>query len=129
MGERIRPGLLVFLVGILLYSAGASAGDNLLHNPNLDQGSGDQPSYWRIQRLVSGGGSFTWVHNAGFPGELRINNRHFDVAQWAESIALAPGWYRLNGEIETTPAARSPRPRRWPREKPPRAPAPHSPLP
>lgn len=89
----------LFLSGLLL-AAPLLADSNLLGNPNLEQGAGDQPGAWRTQRLMPGGGSFTWTRKPGLGSELQVSNRGFDVAQWIQSVALRPGWYRLTGELE-----------------------------
>lgn len=85
----------------------AFAGDNLLLNPNFEEGSGDVPSYWSAHRLGRQGVGFAWVHKPGLPGQLQVTNSDFDFAQWSQSLSLQPGWYRLAGEIETKRAGRA----------------------
>ncbi len=89
------------LLSGLLLAAPVLADSNLLRNPNLEQGSGDQPSAWRTQRLTPGGGSFAWARKPKLDSELQITNSNFDIAQWSQPITLQPGWYRLTGEVES----------------------------
>ncbi len=106
----MRPRTILLALAIFVSSLPSSvvtrafAGNNLLHNSRLDQGSKGQPSDWSSERLRKTEGTFAWVHEPGSPGELQIVNRGFDLARWSQSLGLEPGWYRLTGEVETTVA-------------------------
>lgn len=97
MRKLTIPAVAALLFGLM--AAPVLAGVNLMANPNLEQGSNDQPSAWRTQRLLPGGGSFAWVRKSG--GELQVTNDRFDVAQWSQPMTLPIGSYRLTGEVRS----------------------------
>ena len=51
-------------------------------------------------------GAFKWFHPPGASGELRIfeGSKPY-IGSWRQSIALAPGWYELSGEVRAEDAA------------------------
>ena len=98
----------LFAISLTIVSLGlwlavcAFAGDNLVRNGDLTEGSGDIPSDWRTtsQSDLRTGSSFLWQHQPGSPGELRLINRKPNITDWSQTVELSSGWYFLTGEIK-----------------------------
>jgi hypothetical protein len=81
----------------------AASDENLLHNGDLAAGSGNLPDDWRptSMRATAGISVFSWQRPSADPGELRVTSTRTNVADWGQTLALAPGWYYLSGEIRS----------------------------
>lgn len=91
----------ILLVALLLCTGAGTADENLLHNGELREGTLDSPAYWRPESLRHDSKTFSWFHPPGAPGELQITRAEADMARWSQTENLAPGWYRLSGELRT----------------------------
>jgi len=102
MNRRLFATTLVIVSLGLWLSVCALAGDNLVRNGDLTEGSGDTPGDWRTtsQSELKAGSSFLWQHQPGSPGELRLINRKPDITDWSQTVELSSGWYFLTGELK-----------------------------
>lgn len=90
------------LLLVLLFGTGAGTVDeNLLHNGELREGTLNGPAHWRTESLRHDSKTFSWSRPAGVPGELQISSGKDSMARWSQTVNLAPGWYRLSGELRT----------------------------
>ncbi len=91
----------LLLVALLLCTGAGTADENLLHNGDLREGTLDRPAYWRAESLRHDSKTFLWSHPPVSPSELQITGAKADMARWSQTVNLAPGWYRLSGELRT----------------------------
>jgi hypothetical protein len=70
---------------------------NILSNGNLTEGSGNIPNHWHSESLGRAS-TFSWIHNPGEPGELRITSTRPGFARWSQAVHLDPGGYLITGE-------------------------------
>jgi hypothetical protein len=89
----------ILLVALLLCTGAGTADENLLRNGELREGTLNSPAYWRAQSLRHDSKTFAWSHPQDAPGELQITRANADMAVWSQTVDLAPGWYRLSGEL------------------------------
>jgi hypothetical protein len=101
-GRGFGPGLAMLLLLIFGGLARAAAEENLLLNPELNDG-GSMPDHWHPSRRI-GCDSFQWLHAKGSPAELRIGDTSGSDAAWAQGITVSPGWYHLSAELRTEEA-------------------------
>jgi len=91
----------ILLVALLLCTRAGAADENLLRNGELREGTLNSPVYWRAQSLRHDSKTFSWSHPPGALSELQITGSKADMARWSQTVNLAPGWYRLSGELRT----------------------------
>ena len=91
----------ILLVALLLCTGAGTADENLLHNGELREGTLNSPAYWRAESLRHDSKTFSWSRPPGAPSELQITKAKADMARWSQTVNLAPGWYRLYGELRT----------------------------
>jgi len=91
----------LLLVALLVCSGAGTADENLLHNGELREGTPNSPAYWQAESLRHDSKTFSWCRPPGAPSELQITTAKADMARWSQTVNLAPGWYRLSGELRT----------------------------
>ncbi len=100
--RRLATALIVVNLGLWLPRS-ALAGDNLVSNGDLSEGTGQLPNGWRTasQRVVIASDTFSWSHQPGSGGELHVVNHKPNIALWSQTVTLPLGWYYLTGETKT----------------------------
>ena len=100
-------GVVALLLATMLIAsrfglANAGATDNFVANGDLIAGSGNAPDKWRTAGWKSGPDytTFVWNHPKGAPGEIEVVNAKPNDSYWAQTVHLAPGWYRFNAEVK-----------------------------
>jgi hypothetical protein len=96
----VRSSSILMLLLLLCTGAG-TAEENLLHNGDLREGTLNDPADWRAESLRHDPKTFSWSQPPGAPGELQITSGKDVMARWSQTVNLAPGWYRLSGELRT----------------------------
>jgi len=91
----------MLLLVFLLCTGAGTADKNLLHNGDLREGTLDSPARWRAESLRHDSKTFSWSRAPGAPGELQIISGRDVMARWSQTVNLAPGWYRLSGQLRT----------------------------
>ena len=86
---------------LLLCTGAGTVDDNLLLNGDLREGTLNSPADWRAESLRHDPKTFSWSQSSGAPGELQITSGKDVMARWSQTVNLAPGWYRLSGELRT----------------------------
>src|SRR5215469_6113758 len=76
---------------------------NLLVNGDLAKGSVDQPDEWRTEAWINSPDAFQhhWVHRAGEPNELEVDNLKANDARWEQPLSLDEGFYHASVEVRT----------------------------
>jgi len=97
--STVRRLVLVLAASLLMTVRLGAADDNLLLNGELVQGTLNTPDHWRTDSLRHNSKAFSWIHPPDMSGELRINGSASDFERWSQKLRLAPGWYRLSGEL------------------------------
>jgi len=98
--SSLKSSSILLLVFLLCTGAG-TVDENLLHNGELQEGTLNDPTHWRAESLRHDSKTFSWSHPPGAPGELQITSGKDVMARWSQTVNLAPGWYRLSGELRT----------------------------
>jgi len=100
---RLAATLIIVSLGFCRPS-GTLAAENLIRNGDLNEGSGKVPGVWQTasQRQVISSDTFSWDHQPGSAGELRLINHKPNIADWTQTLSLPPGWYYLTGELKAT---------------------------
>jgi hypothetical protein len=96
----VRSSSILMLL-LLLCTGAWTAEENLLHNGDLREGTLNDPADWRAESLRHDPKTFSWSQPPGAPGELQITSGKDVMARWSQTVNLAPGWYRLSGELRT----------------------------
>jgi len=94
----------LFLVLAIFTAALVYADDNLLLNGALRDGTGDTPDHWDSVNLgprYAADRIFSWSHQPGSDGELRLALTKLGDAEWSQTVDLRPGWYHVSGEIQS----------------------------
>jgi hypothetical protein len=78
----------------------AGADDNILSNPDLTEGSGNDPNGWVQAEHVTGVSAFSWLP-AQDPPELDVSSPQSNDAFWAQALHLEPGWYHFAASIRS----------------------------
>ncbi len=92
---------IILLVALLFCTGAGTADENLLRNGDLLEGTLNTPAYWRADSLRHDSKTLVWSRPPGAPAELQITGAEADMASWNQTVNLAPGWYRLAGELRT----------------------------
>ena len=91
----------ILLLVLLLCTGAGTVDENLLHNGELREGTLNDPADWRAESLRHDSKTFSWSRPPGAPGELQITAGKDVMARWSQTVSLAPGWYRLSGQLRT----------------------------
>ncbi len=102
---RTSALLLAALLCLAAFAHRAYAEENLLHNGDFHQGSGDASvDGWETDGWIQSPGTtdYHWIRpENGKPGELELFTHKDNDARWKQPIQLAPGWYEANVEAKT----------------------------
>jgi len=97
--------VIALFIGVAGFSLRAGAEENLLHNGDFHQGSGDASvDGWETDGWIQSQGTtdYHWIRpENGQPGELELFTHKDNDARWKQPIQLAPGWYEASVEAKT----------------------------
>jgi hypothetical protein len=77
----------------------AAADDNILTNPNLTEGTGNDPVGWVPAAHVLELSTFNWLPQN--PPELDVSSPQPNDAFWAQDLLLGPGWYHFTASVRS----------------------------
>jgi dolichyl-phosphate-mannose-protein mannosyltransferase len=107
----MRPCVVVVLLLLLVSPPARTLADpspsatprNLLVNGDFAKGSVDQPDEWRTEAWINSPDAFQhhWVHRAGEPNELEVENLKANDARWEQPLSLEEGFYHASVEVRT----------------------------
>jgi len=103
IARTIAGGFAVCLLLMCCCGAAIAGDDNLLSNGELVDGTGYRPSHWdrAITRPSENTTMFSWIHQPGAAGELRLTNVNPNDSEWSQTVRLFAGLYYLSGEMRT----------------------------